>query len=756
MKRMTRSILAAAAVFCGVWASPVSAVDASPQAAPVVLTQQAKSQAMQALAAGEVARGRKLLEDAASRSEDGSLRTIAGWMREFEQQYDRSLSERRAAYEKAEAQVKFLVEKGKLPYASDAATRAYTLAIDKRAFANEPWVAPLIREVQAAAHGAERAGDWRQAQRLYLNLSAIEPSNPAWKELLKRTTQRFRLLGMYVPQRLAAASKERFAEDAEVEKLLRSANLMPTTQPAREAATRPVADDMPEAKSNWREALKDIRYDMLWTTLEDSVDNYYRELDYAKLVSGGIRALREVATLEGLEAAFPALKEEIKKKQFLAALDEASARAAGVRGDDGGAFRRIVVQLRAANRVSLDLPEEVFVSEFIEGALGELDPFSAMIWPSIAEDFSSMTEGEFAGVGIRIERDETRSLRVISPMEDSPAYEAGIKAGDLILRVNGEGVQDLLLEQAVKKIKGPPGTQVTLTVQTSEGTTRDFVLKRATIKVASVMGWMRTRDGSWDYMLDPVEKVGYMRLASFARQSSAEMDAAIRQMQAGGARGMIIDLRSDGGGLLTAAIEIADKFMKKGAIVSTRAERRTPQQPTIATAQLDRNEVEMPLVIMVNQFSASASEILAGALKDHGRALIVGERTFGKGSVQNVFPIAGKNAALKLTTSHYYLPSGRCVHREEDSAVWGVDPDLAIEMTPEQMRTVLELRQQLDVLSRSDIAATSQSKKPEDLLSADPQLSGALLLMRLHLAGGQLAAPDAAQAKLPQGVIGAR
>jgi carboxyl-terminal processing protease len=327
-------------------------------------------------------------------------------------------------------------------------------------------------------------------------------------------------------------------------------------------------------------------------------------------------------------------------------------------------------------------------------------------------------------------------------MEDSPAYEAGIKAGDLILRVNGESVQELLLEQAVKKIKGPPGTPVTLTVRTAEGTTREFALKRATIKVASVMGWMRTRDGAWDYMLDPVQQVGYMRLASFSRQSAVEMDAAIRQMQAGGARGIILDLRSDGGGLLTVAIDIADKFLKEGAIVSTRADRRTPQQPTIAKAGLDRNEVELPLVILVNQFSASASEILAGALKDHRRAMIVGERTFGKGYVQMVFPIGGRNAALKLTTRPYYLPSGRCVHREEDSTTWGVDPDVSVEMTPEQMRTIMDLRQELDILRRQGESASDPStrpaKTPTDLLDADPQLSAALLLMRLQLAGGRL------------------
>ena len=148
---------------------------------------------------------------------------------------------------------------------------------------------------------------------------------------------------------------------------------------------------------------------------------------------------------------------------------------------------------------------------------------------------------------------------------------------------------------------------------------------------------------------------------------------------------MILDLRYNPGGLLKAATDVSDKFLSNGVIVSTHADRKTPNPPTVASAKPDDDEITVPMVVLVNQYSASASEIVSGALKDHNRALIVGERTFGKGSVQMLFPVADHKAYLKLTTSHYYLPSGRCIHREENSDTWGVDPDVTVEVTPEQM-----------------------------------------------------------------------
>jgi carboxyl-terminal processing protease len=204
---------------------------------------------------------------------------------------------------------------------------------------------------------------------------------------------------------------------------------------------------------------------------------------------------------------------------------------------------------------------------------------------------------------------------------------------------------------------------------------------------------------------------------------------------------MILDLRNNPGGLLPAATEVCDRFLSEGTIVFTRGEREMPGQPPIEARKGD--EVALPVVVLVNQFSASASEIVSGALQDQKRALVVGERTFGKGSVQMLFPLANRSAALKLTTSHYYLPSGRNIHKEDNAQTWGVEPDLVVEMTTDQMRAAQQARQELEVLYDSRSAQQTASTGPatqtsKDLLAADAQLSAAVLLLRLQLAGATL------------------
>jgi carboxyl-terminal processing protease len=409
----------------------------------------------------------------------------------------------------------------------------------------------------------------------------------------------------------------------------------------------------------------------------------------------------------------------------------------------------------------------VLWSEFADGAFAELDPFTGMIWPADLEEFNKTTQGEFSGVGIQIQSDDDGSLKVVSPLEDSPAYKAGIKAGDLITHINGKNAKGITLNQAVKTITGPKGTQVVLTVASPGGKTKEYTIKRETIKVASVKGWLHLPGGGWEYLVDPENKIAYLRMTNFTKDTAKELDKAVSEIEARGGRGIILDLRYNPGGLLTAATDVSDKFLRRGDIVSTRPERDNGNQQTIARARADDNDTTLPLVVLVNQYSASASEIVSGALKDQSRALVVGERTFGKGSVQMLFPLSDRSAYLKLTTSHYYLPSGRCIHREETSTEWGVDPDVTVEMTPEQMRAAIDARQELDILRDANAAPAegkqekindvapkvqeevnkqkekevANAKDPggkKDLLSSDPQLSAAVLLLRLQLTGTQL------------------
>ena len=205
-------------------------------------------------------------------------------------------------------------------------------------------------------------------------------------------------------------------------------------------------------------------------------------------------------------------------------------------------FRSAMNSIRDANKSSVNLPENVVVYEFMDGALAELDQFSSMIWPQQIEEFQSSTEGEFSGVGIQIERDESGDLKVVSPIEDTPAYRAGIKAGSFITHINGELAKGMMLDQAVKRIKGPTGTRVTLTVRAPDGAVRDISLKRDTVKVASIKGWKRLPGGGWDWIIDPVQHIGYVRLTSFSKASADNLKDALSQMERDGVRGLVLDL----------------------------------------------------------------------------------------------------------------------------------------------------------------------------------------------------------------------
>jgi carboxyl-terminal processing protease len=409
--------------------------------------------------------------------------------------------------------------------------------------------------------------------------------------------------------------------------------------------------------------------------------------------------------------------------------------------DDSRLLGQTLEDLKDDNSRTVQLDEEVLVSEFADGAFAELDPFTSMIWPYDVEEFNKSTQGEFSGVGIQIQLDDDGSLKVVSPLEDSPAYRAGIKAGDIITRINKKSARGITINQAVKTITGVEGTNVTLTIrsQTKDGPIeRDFTIRREKIKVASVKGWQHLPGGGWEYFVDPDQKIAYLRITNFTKGTGDELSRAVEDMKSRDAKAIIIDLRYNPGGLLTAATDVADKFLADGTIVSTKTDpsrESTPQPPLEAHRSSD--DCDLPLVVLVNQYSASASEIVSGALKDWKRALIVGERTFGKGSVQMLFPLRDKSAYLKLTTSHYYLPMGKCIHREENSTSWGVDPDVTVEMTPEQMRAAIDARQELDILrdAGEEAAPTTQKK---DLLTVDPQLSAGLLLLRLELNGAEL------------------
>ncbi len=317
----------------------------------------------------------------------------------------------------------------------------------------------------------------------------------------------------------------------------------------------------------------------------------------------------------------------------------------------------------------------------IRGMLAELDPYSNYISPEDLSGFNEDVEQEFGGIGIQVQyKPDSRQLVVMTPLPGSPAFKAGVLAGDTIAEIEGQPLSEFPknkeLQTAVSMLKGKPGVEVTIGVVHMGGTEIEQIkITREVIRLKTVLGSRYRSDGTWDYLIDGADKIGYIRLSHFSRRTAEELRGALRDLKKAGMQGLVLDLRFNPGGLLTAAVEVSDLFIESGKIVSTKG-RNTAEQTR--SAKRFGTYSGFPMAVLVNRFSASASEIVSAALQDHKRAIVVGERTWGKGSVQNVIEIEDGSSALKLTTASYHRPSGKNIHRFPDSKEedeWGVMPD---------------------------------------------------------------------------------
>ena len=313
--------------------------------------------------------------------------------------------------------------------------------------------------------------------------------------------------------------------------------------------------------------------------------------------------------------------------------------------------------------------EEADEKKMLEGAmngmLGALDPHSSYLSADDFKDFNDKSHGEFGGLGIQITSDRG-AVRVIAPIDDTPAEKAGIKAGDYITHIDGEQVFDLTLNQATQKMKGRPGTKVKLKVVSEGQEPRDITLKRAIIKVKSVKYEDKKLAG--DESENP-EKIGYIRISDFGATTTKELKEEIDALEKKDVIGYVLDVRNNPGGYLTAAIDVSDAFLDGGEIVSTRGKGKADIERSFAKPG-DRTNGK-PIVVLINHGSASASEIVAGALQDNGRALVMGSQSFGKGSVQQQKPL-GDGTAIHITIARYYTPSGRSIQNE------GITPDIEV------------------------------------------------------------------------------
>lgn len=368
------------------------------------------------------------------------------------------------------------------------------------------------------------------------------------------------------------------------------------------------------------------------------------------------------------------------------------------------------------------------VEAALRGMLDRLDPYSNYISPDDLARFNSQVEQEFGGIGIQVGLDAQNRLIVLTPLPGSPAYRAGIRAGDVIGTIEGETTQGYDLEKAIKRLKGKAGEAVKLgVVHLGSNTIEELNVTREMVHVSTILGDHYKPDGKWEYMLDPEKKIGHIRITTFSRDTVKELRDALNELKQQGMKALVLDLRFNPGGLLSAATEISDLFVEDGRIVSTKG-RNTEER--IWNARKPETFAGFPMVCLVNGYSASASEIVSACLQDNNRAVVIGDRTWGKGSVQNVIEMENGKCALKLTTASYHRPNGKNIHRfpgAKDTDEWGVMPTdgYRIVLPLEELKKYDEYRRQRDVLS---------DKGPPTSDFVDRQMAKALEYLTTQLA----------------------
>lgn len=382
-----------------------------------------------------------------------------------------------------------------------------------------------------------------------------------------------------------------------------------------------------------------------------------------------------------------------------------------------------------------DVDRRELMEAAIKGMLEKLDPYSSYIGPKDLARFNQSVEQEFGGIGIQVQiNPESKRLTVITPLPGTPAYKAGVRAGDEIMEILGKPTDGFSIQDAVQLLKGKPGEEVSIGVKhLGEEETVTLKMERAIIQVATVMGDHYKKADEWDFMLDRKEKIGYIRLSHFSRRTAEELREAVEQLKSEGMEALILDLRFNPGGLLDQATKIVDLFVESGVIVSTKG-RNKPER--VWKARKRGTFSGFPMAVLVNRFSASASEIVSAALQDHKRAIVIGERTWGKGSVQNVIELEGGDSALKLTTAGYHRPSGKNIHRSvksKESDEWGVMPNEVLKFTDKEIRSYLEYRRLRDVISEDG---------PPESDFKDRQLARAIEAVREQLTGKKPADKD--------------
>ncbi|MFH0982419.1 MAG: S41 family peptidase [Planctomycetota bacterium] len=589
---------------------------------------------------------------------------LTSWLDAWNEQAQIRAEMTLADYEKYVALARKYHAQDDLPKALDYAVRAVNNAVSKDAFRQEGWVGKLIDGALTRAAELRVKEQWLDALGLYYQIGEI------------------------------------LEHDANVRKRI------------RECRTHARLDAIYTEDSKWQERLAGIEQRMVEEAFREIDQKYVEEANFRAITEAGLEQMLLLTESVSLRKLFKSLEDDPERGTFQARVRANLAKVRNADKVDFKVAREQFLNALTINRQTLQLPEALVINEYMEGCSEELDEFTTVIWPTQMPEFNKHTRGDFTGVGIQIRQRYNTELKgdeivVVTPIEDSSAYAAGIQAGDVITMVNGQPILGISLNKAVETITGPVGTSVTLGIRReSEPQELEFTLKRITVKIQSIKGFARdpADDQKWLYMIDPEYGIAYVRVVSFQENTVEDFVKTVDLLARNNLRGLILDLRFDPGGLLRTAVLFAELFLDRNeTIVSTRG-LNSPKWEIAATRRGPYRD--LPLVVLANDSSASASEILVGAIKDHHRGLIVGERTYGKFSVQNLIQLARTEAHLKLTTARYYLPSGRSLHRDEDSVTWGVEPDIPVPLVTKEVAKIVQAFRKRDIIgSRAETLA---------------------------------------------------
>jgi len=614
-----------------------------------------------------------------------------------------------------------------------SAIKLQLLYDDDDRFFSDATVSKLIADSIKVAKGAEESGDLMVASELYFRLNAIYDQSGEYKGDVKRLSRRLAMIRMYAPQRLwEIRNDRRVAEEL---------------------------DPLPPYNAygdDYHEKLNGINSVTVRTAIQRAADQHVGRktrkhptgVTMNDLILSGLDALETMATTTDLAIVFDGLENPKHRQAFLDVIHEQQARIkAKSHGASGYDLRRSLDAVLTAGQEHVGIIETAMLHEFGNGAMSALDDYTAIIWPDELARFRRSTQGEFIGIGVQIQLDEFQNIKIVTPLEGTPAQRAGVQSDDIIKKIDGTTALGLGLNQAVEIITGPANTKVTITIEREnndgELVEKEFTIVRKKIDLPSVKGWSKTGSGDqdWDYFIDKDAGIGYLRLTGFTQDSTKEFDLAVRAMKEEGLNALILDLRYNPGGLLDQAISLASRFVPEGMIVKTvDASGVTKSYDEARSVSARVSVADLPIVVLINEGSASASEILSGAIQaaaHQGKtdAVVLGQRSFGKGSVQNVYLLPGASAAMKVTTNYYKIDAPRMIHKVPGSTEWGIDPDLRVEMLPSQQEAALLLRRNADVLpldENGEIIADAERPDPSTLLTdgTDLQVETALVLLK--------------------------